>query len=435
MIRRYTITIVAIGLLAGLLVGALSYMAIRKLWPSVDERANEVAQVRLPDGAPGIYEKVLGLIDELDPPSRSLFVAAMQDQRDTVQLLLDVGGDPDGPIPEQFTPLALACAVGNEDTAKLLVETGADVSCPSALFLGMEAIHLAAMKGAPTIVALLIKKGADPNALLRLQARDIRWSTRDVLGLSVDEFERRIAKFDIPPDQDLAGTPLHFAAMSKSHNAGDVIDVLVSNGARVGTRGADGQTPLHCAAETGNLDAVRALVAKQAEIDAKDKLGSTPLHLASWKGSSEIVELLIRHGADINGRGIDGATALHYAAQENRLEVAATLLANGAELDATGGRDRGYTSLHVACLHGSADVARFLLDKGADVNRASGSKGLTPLHMAAGEGNMGLVRMLVEEGADVGIRDVEGATASDTASANGHVEVARALQTASEKRE
>lgn len=60
------------------------------------------------------------------------------------------------------------------------------------------------------------------------------------------------------------------------------------------------QTPLMLAVRGGHLDVVRLLLNKGAHVNLIDVDGNTALYWAVFLGNAAIVELLIEHGADIN---------------------------------------------------------------------------------------------------------------------------------------
>ena len=86
----------------------------------------------------------------------------------------------------------------------------------------------------------------------------------------------------------------------------------------------DGETPLHQAAEDGDLDAAAQLLADGADVNSvQHKDGETPLHRAITRGQTKMAELLLEHGANVNlGRGKDGTTPLAMAERQGREKIA-----------------------------------------------------------------------------------------------------------------
>jgi ankyrin repeat protein len=123
-----------------------------------------------------------------------------------------------------------------------------------------------------------------------------------------------------------------------------------------------------------------------------------------------------------------GQNPLKVAAVYGRVAVVRVLLEGGANIEWTNKYQS--TALHAAALNGELDVCRLLLDWGAKVDPVARWK-YTPLHDAAREGYLSVVKLLVERGADVGLKDVDGETASDMARSNGHSDVADWLDSVS----
>ena len=66
-------------------------------------------------------------------------------------------------------------------------------------------------------------------------------------------------------------------------------------------------SPLHDAAQTGDLDKVKQLIAQGADINALDnEYGQTPLSRAAFYKRKEIVKLLIETDAQINAKNKGG---------------------------------------------------------------------------------------------------------------------------------
>jgi hypothetical protein len=95
-----------------------------------------------------------------------------------------------------------------------------------------------------------------------------------------------------------------------------------------------GETPLHRAAENGNLATAKFLIDKKAKLNimgGEDDM--TPLHYAARNGNVEMTNLLLDHGADVNKKTIDGNAAIHEAvAESENIDVVKALLNKGAKL-------------------------------------------------------------------------------------------------------
>ena len=232
----------------------------------------------------------------------------------------------------------------------------------------------------------------------------------------------------LTPCEGHAG-PLHNAARSGDLSA---VKMLLEAGADPNARGRRGATPLHEAAYNDNLAVVEALLAAGADPNAGERGGATPLHEAAHNDNPAIVKALLAAGADPLGyyRGddhehliISRITPLHYAAAQNaNPAVAEALIAGGADLEA---RTEYRTPLHEAARNNNLAVVEALLEAGADPNAlkdpararatdvigGTGGDRPTPLHEAAGwRNNPAVVEALLEAGADPNARNRRGLT-------------------------
>ena len=232
----------------------------------------------------------------------------------------------------------------------------------------------------------------------------------------------------LTPCEGHAG-PLHNAARSGDLSA---VKMLLEAGADPDARGRRGATPLHEAAYNDNLAVVEALLAAGADPDAGERGDETPLHEAAHNDNPAIVKALLTAGADPNGVTPDRRflhrsriTPLHYAAAQNaNPAVAEALIAGGADLEANTGFPY-HTPLHEAVLNDNLAVVEALLAAGADPNslKSSARGGITdviggtggdrptPLHFAANwRINPAVVEALLEAGADPNARNRRGMT-------------------------
>jgi len=79
----------------------------------------------------------------------------------------------------------------------------------------------------------------------------------------------------------------------------------------------DGRSPLHFAADYGQLEVIEFLVGKGADLEAKDKHGISVVLAAIWEGHSKCVAFLISKGCSKSGSAPDGTPYLEAAEKED----------------------------------------------------------------------------------------------------------------------
>ena len=359
---------------------------------------------------------------------------------DVLAVLLAAGADIEARDWGRITPLHEAASGNrNPDIVTALVEAGANVNARNAR--GRTPLHAAWRNPNPAVIHALLELGAD-----RL-ARDDRgaiadpahceyWNTpnfarvadamavKGCLESGSDPLDQREA--DPSSVGEVGGnTPLHHAA--QHGNVANVL-LLLNAGVEVDVRNGGGQTPLHLAASNENPAVAALLLEAGADAHARETLSEerysstgvapnhnrTPLHYAASNPNPAVAAMLLDAGAAVNPRDGDAQTPLHRAANSKNAAVVTLLLAAGAEVDV---RDAsrvtplllaGYCAAGGMCRDPAAVEA--LLDAGADVNIVAGYWGRSALHLAVmmsgndAEGALRLVRRLLEMGADPNAR-------------------------------
>eukprot|EP00386_Alphamonas_edax_P005746 GDKI01018744.1.p1 GENE.GDKI01018744.1~~GDKI01018744.1.p1 ORF type:complete len:375 (-),score=133.35 GDKI01018744.1:30-1154(-) len=107
-------------------------------------------------------------------------------------------------------------------------------------------------------------------------------------------------------------------ALCQAAAAGDIklmIELLADTSlpCRVSSRDAKRMTPLHWAADRGQLEAVEFLLDRGAEVNAQDDHGESALHLAVMAEEAKIVRVLIDRGGDCALENNEGETAQDMA--------------------------------------------------------------------------------------------------------------------------
>ena len=206
--------------------------------------------------------------------------AAEGDQK-ALGLFLAAGFDVNKPNTAGYTGLMVAAERGRPDFVKLLLDHKADPNVAGRD--GSTALMLAAENNQPEILKLLIGRGADPN-----RQDNNGWTA--VVKAAYHGNAKCIEVLASHTKLELDRALLVATLMEKKEAA----KALLDNGAEVDFRASDGRTPLILAAGKGNKDLVEVLLQAGADQSLTDQGGQTAQAVAAAKGYNDIVELL-RH--------------------------------------------------------------------------------------------------------------------------------------------
>ena len=345
-------------------------------------------------------------------------------------------------------------------------------------------LHIASVKGSPSMVKLLLSKKANVNAL-----DDNGWTP---LYYAIDIDKRQVAELLLSHGANVnirAKDGMSALLYAVAEDSLEIAKLLISSRADVNVReNKNLYAPLHFAAANGNVKLAQLLIDNGARIDAKEKSGLTPLAMAVVLGDSPMIDLLIARGADINCRDKEGMTPLHLAVGKplpvSRLdEHGMTLLHSAHDIQEAGNRSRavvedllarganpnlrdnsgdspldraacvgtlnqefgavlpliqhtdpknvnsnGATALHWAVILGKRELIEAAIKRGADVNAQIKNGGWSALHFAVYGRQPDAVHLLIESGADVNLRDVDGQTPLGLAVQKGFEDIAVILR-------
>ncbi len=249
-----------------------------------------------------------------------LLFAARHGEVESARLLLDAGADVNGTAPDGASALVVASFSGHGALAAFLLERDAD---PDAAGAGYAALHTAVLRADAPLVETLLAHGADP---------DIRMTG----GSRVP----RATHWWILPASLAGATPFLLAA--KYADVG-IMRILADAGANPLLPLRDGTTPLMMAAgarwsngeidrhdrrvppevaealhadEQPNLEATRLALSLGADVNARNDAGDTALHSAVFKAWPGVVQLLVDHGGDLQAMNERQRTPLQMMCHE-----------------------------------------------------------------------------------------------------------------------
>jgi ankyrin repeat protein len=229
------------------------------------------------------------------------------------------------------TALWLSCAKRYPCIADELLLRGADVNAANKK--GNVPMANICQFGPPKLGERLIAGGADcthvnsnGDTLVLLSVRN---GQPDVLSLLLQYVAPEFVRFKAHID----GFDALLAAVEADRPA--CIQVLYDNAAALWgkdkaleVRTADdneilrGATPLHLAAYYGRTESLRLLLSLGAEVDARDADGMTALHTSAIRGHADAAAALVAAGADTSAQDSSGNRPVSYCRDNERLRAA-----------------------------------------------------------------------------------------------------------------
>ncbi len=242
----------------------------------------------------------------------------------------------------------------------------------------------------------LLEAGADPNDGVTLP---MAASAGDVTTLEL------LRAHGANPNQPWAtdGAATIYAIMHWSRTP-DGVRWLLEHGADPDpVFAANGETPLHIAAQQWDVEMVELLVQRGADASRRRADSRTPYAVAELNGNRAVAEWFRAHGAAHELEPVDRLVA---ACARGDRDAAESLLATRPSLreEIT---DAHYVALHQAAEQGDVAALALLLDCGFDPNRGDAEIGKTALHSAAMAGQPDATRLLLARGASPDTRDRE----------------------------
>ncbi|ETS73386.1 hypothetical protein PFICI_14991 [Pestalotiopsis fici W106-1] len=345
-----------------------------------------------------------------------LYIAASHGSSKIVSELLKKGADPNTANEEGYSALHAACYKGYLNIVNELLEHGANANAEDSR--RDRPMHEAARRGNATVVERLLKAGAEFNAangrkMTALQRSILnKWFPVAMLLLKrgadpniTDEDGDSALMAAITPTTD-AGliksllrcgadpntkNKLHMTPLRKAATRAPMfIPILLDYKADPSVSGPEKITVLHDIStsktvwESKNITPLLAVI---KDFDIRDAEGLTPIHLAAKTGNASIIETLRGYNANIEACDGQGRTAMHHAVRrmppEDFQRVFAQYLRPGPDNRVNIGDLDGWTPLHWACKGADATIVKLLLgDNAQQLIHAECTRGWTPYTIA-----------------------------------------------------
>lgn len=349
------------------------------------------------------------------PAPTPLHIAAATNDAEAINRLVENGANVDTRLPNHpgvrrfqesdTTPLMWACARGNLEAAKVLLNAGATVDTSDQW--GTSAVTLAAQNGHDAVLKLLLDRGAVVSKQVQIGYETLQAAashgTRETLRLLID------AGADIDRVEGMGWPTTALGAAASTGNL-ENIKFLLNAGASVNPVG--GNPPLMMAIRGKHEEAALLLLEHGASIDSS--VGPL-LWEAAEHNLTELARALIQKGADPNvEHGVaKGWTPLRRSVIRSNLELAKMLVAAGANPQTT---DQNGESIlfHINWDEAGSELLEYLLSIGIDINRQSDA-GHTVLMKQVSFRRVEAVKRILAAGADISLKDKNGNTALDYA--------------------
>ncbi|XP_043843491.1 ankyrin repeat and EF-hand domain-containing protein 1 isoform X1 [Dromiciops gliroides] len=195
------------------------------------------------------------------------------------------------------------------------------------------------------------------------------------------------------------------------------------------TEPTNGDSALHLASVSNDVDMVSFLLELGAHPDVQDRMGCTPTMRAAELGHDLTMGKLARAQADMTIVDNEGKGILFYCLLPTKRHYRCVLIALDNGADVNNCTFEGKPIFLRACeeAHQIKEVCMRFLEKGANPNAINSSTGRTALMEAAREGVIDVVRGILERGGDVNAYDNERQHASHFAAKGGYFDILKLI--------
>jgi ankyrin repeat protein len=274
-----------------------------------------------------------------------------------------------GRLEKQWSPLHIAAVTRDLDLLKHIVVKTEDVNHESENCSNdYTALHLAAEKGSLTACIFIINwslyrggKDRQGRTPIDTAAIHMKWEVCEYLLENSDGFP--MGNFKIPLWLAAYYHQTEIYKLFFEHTRARNLPFNPPNS-------SDLETPLHQAAQHGNLEICKLIIGETQDIGQKTHLmGYTPLHDAAGYSNPirlEIFKLIFDNVQDKEPKDNKGRTPLHHAAKYGNLEVCKLII---GEIENKNPMDSaGWTPLHCAAQNGHEEICDLISSQVVDKN-------------------------------------------------------------------
>ena len=336
------------------------------------------------------FPYILELKNETDQYGKTCFFWACESGHfEVAKYLFTLGVDINRADNWGQSPFFIACRVRNIEMAQFLIglrdlgQLHLDINSKENEF-GRSPLNYACWEGSIEIVKFLLDFGADVHSESHCKTTPFHSACQH----DVDE-EQQLAilhmlvqhKADInKPDQN-GSTPFNTASSIMCTTK--LIEGLVEMKAEIFKRDNQGNTALISAcreSRVGQSHIIHYLISLGHEVNAFNLAGETALHVACNSYEVETVNLLLSLGAQIFSKTLEQETCFFVACKSGSLKIVSYLAHVEPKLISLPDKG-GHSPFWIACCLGRLEVVKFFIDRGWDDSKPD-NRGVTPLGAA-----------------------------------------------------